>query len=270
MSNPVVPPLDLSPLGHLHTQRLDQGNLGRPEEANVHGGSRRTAWIAAAAGMAAIGAGGLGLAVLAGQRGARLRVARRSRTQGWLAAGLGLAALGVARWQLARLFTSTPPYEVDERRGPLEIRRYGRLWLAQTTVSSPSWDESLSEGFRRLAHFIFGANDDQARIAMTSPVTSVRNGAETDVAFVMPAGVEPPAPDDARIRFTEVPARRVAVLRFNGRYDEDTVEAMKRELVATAEEAGYVGHGKPTFAGYDPPTTLPALRRNEVWLEIEG
>jgi diadenosine tetraphosphatase ApaH/serine/threonine PP2A family protein phosphatase len=253
MSNPVVPPIDLASLGHLDRQRLGDERTGR------------RAWEVAAAGAAAIGLTGLGVALRA-----QLRPRRRSYRQGWVAAGIGAATLGVARWQLARFFTPTPPYEVEERRGPLEVRRYERLWLAQTTVSSPSWDEALRDGFRRLAHFIFGANDEQTRIAMTSPVTATRDGADTEVSFVMPEGVVPPSPDDARIRFTEVPARRVAVLRFHGRYDEDTVEAKKRELVAAAEEAGYVAHGEPAFAGYDPPTTLPALRRNEVWLEVEG
>jgi hypothetical protein len=273
MSNPVVPPVDLGALGHLHRESLDPLDLARSDASDLDAspGLPRTALIAAAAGIAAIGIGGLGVALHVSRVSRRrLQVRGARRQQSWVAAGLGIAALGVARWQLARLFTPTPSYEVEERRGPLEIRRYERLWLAQTTVTSLSWDEALDEGFRRLAHFIFGANNDKKRIAMTSPVTATREGANTDVAFVMPEGVVPPSPDDARIRFTEVPARRVAVLRFKGRYDEDTVDAKKSELVATAEEAGYVGQGEPAFAGYDPPTTLPALRRNEVWLEIEG
>jgi hypothetical protein len=201
---------------------------------------------------------------------ASLFARRRSRTRGaWIAAGLGLAAVGIARWQLQRLFTPTPAYEVEERRGPLEVRRYGRLWTAHTTVSD-GWDRSLDEGFRRLARFIFGANADRKRIAMTSPVTAGHEEAGVRVSFVMPEGLAPPVPDDSRVGFAELPARRVAVLRFRGRYDSASIEAKKRELVAATEEAGYVAQGEPQFAGYDPPSTLPALRRNEVWLEVDG
>ena len=189
-----------------------------------------------------------------------------------MAAGLaglgGVAVVALARWQLQRLFASEPDYEVEARRGDLEVRRYGRIQTAHTTVGE-AWEPALEEGFRRLARFILGDNAAHSRIAMATPVTAARDESGYRMSFVMPEGVLLPRPDDARIAFAEIPARRVAVVRFSGRHDSASIEAKKRALVASAEEAGYVPRGEPSFAEYDPPSTLPALRRNELWLEIE-
>src|SRR5262245_23809470 len=103
---------------------------------------------------------------------------RRGRSWAWV--WLGGAAVGgaaaIARWQLARLFTEHPKYQVEGRVGSLEIRRYAPRWVAETRIEG-SWDRALSEGFRRLAHYIFGNNHrgqvnsrGTERLPMTSPI----------------------------------------------------------------------------------------------------
>lgn len=77
-----------------------------------------------------------------------------------------------------------------------------------------------------------------------------------------------PVPDDSRVRLRSVPPRRVAVLRYAGRYTARRVAEKARVLLDAAEAAGLRTRGEPEFAGYDPPTTLPWLRRNEVWIEL--
>jgi SOUL heme-binding protein len=223
-------------------------------------GARRIAAKAVAA------SAGLGALRLIRHAAEQRRSSRRKKT--WVAAGLGVAMVGLAGWQLQRLFASEPDYEIEARRGDLEIRRYGRIKTAHTTVGEP-WESALDEGFRRLARFILGDNAAHTKVTMTAPVTAARDEAGYRLSFVMPDGVLLPRPDDARISFAVIPARRLAVLRFRGPHDSASIEAKKRALVASAEEAGYVPRGEPSFAGYDPPSTLPALRRNEVWLELE-
>jgi DNA gyrase inhibitor GyrI len=183
-------------------------------------------------------------------------------------AAAGLVALGVVRWQLRRLFVSEPEHTVDARRDGFEIRHYAPVRVAETPVGG-TWEEALGQGFRRLAGFIFGSNARKQRIAMTAPVTATREGEGYRVAFAMPEGIDLPRPDDEHIAIHAVPSRRVAVLRFRGRPGVDSIESRKRELLDLAEASGYVPRGEPTFAGYDPPWTLPLLRRNEVWVEIE-
>ena len=252
MNVPVLPPVDLAPLANLSLDKKNSGVVTVASTAMVAGAVAILAWRLAP--------------YVAHQR----KLARARSRAPWIAFGIGAMAAGVVvRWQLQRLFAGEPDQNVEERRGSLEIRRYASQRIARTTVEG-TWEHALDKGFGRLAGFIFGGNAEKKRISMTSPVTSARDGDGYRVAFLMPDGVEAPAPDDSRIALDEVPARRVAVLRFNGRWDGEFIEAKKRELVAAAEEAGLTHKGEPLFAAYDPPSTLPVLRRNEVWVEVEG
>jgi hypothetical protein len=193
-----------------------------------------------------------------------------SRRAGVLAGGATLAVAGALRWQLQRWFTQQPAYEVERRIGDLEIRRYAPRVEARTWVEAP-FREALDQGFRRLAGYIFGGNDGDDHIAMTTPVSSRAGDAGRLVMFTMPPGMkidDLPRPDDPNVELREIPARRVAALRFRGRYTADNIEAHGRRLRELAAEAGLPADGEPMFAGYDPPMTLPFLRRVEVWLEL--
>ena len=193
---------------------------------------------------------------------------RSSRHDLWIAGGVGAATLALGAWQLQRVFATEPAHEVEARRGRLEIRRYPSIRVAETTVDR-TWDLALDEGFHRLAGFIFGANVGHKRIAMTAPVLGTGDGTGFKVSFVMPEGDAIPTPDDARISVSDVPSRRIAVLRFAGRYNAESIETRKLELIRALAAEGLKPRGEAYFAGYDPPSTLPLLRRNELWVELE-
>jgi hypothetical protein len=210
----------------------------------------------------------------------------RSRWVRPLSVGAGVAAgLAAVRWQLTRLFTGQPAYEVERRVGDIEIRRYPAMVVAETTLSRRKWDGALDEGFRRLAGYIFGANASREsvdttapvtarreKIAMMAPVTALFHPAEEyTVAFVMPEGRDVaslPIPRDDRIHLRDVRPRRVAALRFRGTYRGAPVKDKIHDLLDKVDAIGLRPLGEPSFAGYDPPTTLPFLRRNEVWVEV--
>jgi hypothetical protein len=187
-------------------------------------------------------------------------------------------------------------YELEERVGSLEIRHYERLVRAETTVEGLPWDEALQEGFGRLANYIFGANRPRVtseaarehiartasvgvqsrKIAMTTPVgvrTEAGSGLDTrafTITFTLPreSSGPVPVPEDARVRLRSVPPRRVAALRYTGRHTSLQVAEKSRALLEAVQRAGFQPRGEPEFAGYDPPTTLPWIRRNEVWIEV--
>lgn len=220
--------------------------------------------------LAALTAAGFGAAMLAKSRSLQPPV--RSLLAG--AVG-GVAALGFVRWQLSRHFTALPPYEIESQLGELEVRRYPKRVQAETLVSTSDFDEGLREGFRRLAGYIFGGNGSpekgSERIAMTSPVTSSASDQGRRVCFVMPSGRtldSLPVPRDSRVELREEPAQTIAVLRFSGAYKAARVLEQQQRLLALARAEHLSIRGEPQFAGYDAPSTLPFLRRNEVWVRL--
>lgn len=224
------------------------------------------------------------------------------RQVGMLALGASIVG-GLARWQFGRVFNWQPAYDVEARDGRLEVRRYYPEIHAVTVVEE-QWEQSLEEGFMRLAAYISGANAAGKKIPMTSPVLSsiaprapfqpsgsasleasdeLEGGAQLlpatelmaagarQVDFVMPGGVtfsDLPVPDDARVRIVHVPERRVAALGFHGRYSGDVPAHKRNELLSKVKAAGLRPRSTVWFAGYDAPSTLPALRRNEVMVEL--
>lgn len=195
----------------------------------------------------------------------------RSKRAGAIAGGATALGLGLARWQLQRVVSEEPAYEVEQRIGHLEIRRYAPYVIAETTIQADGIDTALETGFHRLFEYIRGRNHDAEKLAMTSPVCSSHLNGGYAVSFVMPMCRTLrtlPRPDDSRVELIDMPARRVAVLAYRGRYNAEAVELHEHELADLVAEAKLTSTGKPTFAGFDPPTTLPFLRRNEIWIDL--
>jgi hypothetical protein len=208
------------------------------------------------------------------------------------------ATAAIARWQLGRAFTWQPAYDVEFEHGRIEVRRYAAQIYAETLIEGATWNETLNEGFSRLASYIFGDNAPAEKLAMTSPVlTSLNvaaaarrstgktswkppavaslselNGPGTrTMAFVMPGDrslASLPAPSDQRVKLRSIPAGRVATLRFRGRYGGDLPAQKRNELLFLLKCAGLKATSEVWFAGYDGPSTLPLLRRNEVLVEL--
>jgi hypothetical protein len=196
---------------------------------------------------------------------------RRSRLAGVIAGGVSAAIFAALRWQLPRWFTDEPAYVVEGRIGELEIRRYEPHLEARTRLTVPDFETALDEGFRRLAKYIFGHNVQEQSLALTTPVLMMPRGTTHTVAFVMQAERELaslPRPRDERITLLPVPARRFAVLRFRGRYTAKAVLEQTRRLHELVAAADFDTRGEPVFAGFDPPWTLPLVRRNELWIEL--
>jgi hypothetical protein len=150
----------------------------------------------------------------------------------------------------------------------IEVRRYGPSIQAITTMPATTGRNS---GFRRLAGYIFGGNDQDAEIAMTAPVATSATGDEAEMAFTMPAEWTMdtlPAPEDESVTLREVPAYTAAVIVFSGRATNGKVAEMEKQLFQRLAEEGIEHQGSPILNRYDPPWQLPFLRRNEVAIRI--
>jgi hypothetical protein len=61
-----------------------------------------------------------------------------------------------------------------------------------------------------------------------------------------------------------VPAINYAVICFSGFAGEDKIARKTADLVSWLNSKGITPIGKPELARYNPPWTLPFLRRNEI------
>ena len=105
------------------------------------------------------------------------------------------------------------------------------------------------------------------KISMTVPVSIEQAGGQWRVYFVMPGQYTLdtlPKPNNPAVTLREVPASNYAVIRFSGFTGEDKIARKTADLMTWLESEGIIPIGKPELARYNPPWTLPFLRRNEV------
>ncbi len=180
-----------------------------------------------------------------------------------------------------------PRYDVLQSDGPIELRRYAAMIAAEVEVEGER-EPAIREGFRLIAAYIFGANQPNTKIAMTAPVQQQANekiampaqvtqqalGVKAwTVRFVMPSAwtVETlPQPQDTRIKLMPLPPKRMLAIRFSGLATDRVIDSRTGELRAYAARRGIKVLGAPVLAFYNPPWTLPFLRRNEIMYDIEG
>lgn len=164
-----------------------------------------------------------------------------------------------------------PKYTVVATKGDMEIRNYSPMIVAETLVKAPE-SEAMSNGFRILADYLFGNNSEKKKMAMTAPVT--RQGAAKDtwrVRFFMPSEYRLktiPQPVNSDVQIKSVPYTKVAAIRFSGLVLDRTVDEKTALLKDFIHSKGMVEQENPILARYDPPWTLPFLRRNEVLFPV--
>ena len=110
------------------------------------------------------------------------------------------------------------------------------------------------------------------KIAMTAPVFQSEGENEMVMSFVLPAKYtfeSAPKPKDPNVELVELPERRRLVYTFSGSFHASAIEEAKRALLNYAEANQIlVLPSTVVSAGYNPPWTIPALRRNEVLVDI--
>ncbi|MFV8782010.1 SOUL family heme-binding protein [Microbulbifer sp. SA54] len=183
-----------------------------------------------------------------------------------------------------------PEYAVTEQSAPFELRTYGPRIVAEVVVAG-SMDEASGTGFRLLANYIFGNNTaasggsekiqmtapvgmelSSEKIRMTAPVSLQESGGRWRVSFVMPSQYTMdtlPRPNNAAVTLRQIPETRYAVIRFSGLTGAQKVAQKTAELEAWINEKGLKPIGRPELARYNPPWTLPFLRRNEIMVQYK-
>ena len=184
------------------------------------------------------------------------------------AIGIGLISL-VGFWFYATSNVETPDYAVVVADGPIELRDYPPLVAAEIERGGARYD-AVRTAFSPLAGYIFAKERAGDKIAMTAPVTQTGGEGEWTVSFIMPSGYTLetlPKPAGSAVSLREIPAQRMAAIRFSGVADDDllaTNEATLRAWLAKEDIDG----GAATYAYYNDPLTPGFMRRNEVLIEV--
>jgi hypothetical protein len=176
-------------------------------------------------------------------------------------------------------------YDVIETHGAIELRDYAPMIVAEVSVPGDR-EKAIGDGFRLIADYIFGNNissqkvsmtapviqQPSKKIAMTAPVTQQGGEGLWDVQFVMPSDYTMqtlPKPNNPDVILKEVAGKRFTVIRFSGLARANSLAAHTKELEAFILENNLQTVSEPTYAFFNPPWTLPFLRRNEVMIEIK-
>ena len=203
--------------------------------------------------------------------------------------------------------TEEPNYTVLSKTENFELRRYESQLVAQTWVSGDQ-DAASRAGFKILADYIFGNNtassgesskismtapvamqfeakqsatkkngsNESQKIAMTAPVSIKQEQQQNDgkwrVQFTMPSKYTMqtlPKPNNPDITIIEVPPQTYGVIKFSGLAGSEKVAVKTVELQSWMQTQKLTLTGTPELARYNPPWTLPFMRRNEIMIAYE-
>ena len=177
-----------------------------------------------------------------------------------------------------------PDYKVIQSEQNIEIRHYEPMIIAEVEVDGKR-EDAIRDGFRLLADYIFGNNTVQQvismtapvqqkenqKIAMTAPVQQQSTGKSWRMSFVMPSKYSMdslPVPNNNRVRLKEILTKKFVVIEFSGTNSNENVTEHENQLMNYIEANQIKINGSPNYAFYNPPWSLPFLRRNEVMIEI--
>mmetsp|Transcript_65274 Transcript_65274/g.131284 ORF Transcript_65274/g.131284 Transcript_65274/m.131284 type:complete len:227 (-) Transcript_65274:105-785(-) len=201
--------------------------------------------------------------------------------------------LGIYAWRVSNGLEK-PRYTVVEALGKgVELRRYDEYTVAEVTFKKPETMKSAtSQGFRKVAGYIFGKNRAKGRgaaaskkMAMTAPVRMALKGDlspdkalnEVKVSFVMAANETTstlPVPLDAGVRVQKIPAHYMAAVAFNGAPPSEAKVEAKRNLVnmqLAARNLRAKKNSETLVYGYHDPFITPnILRKNEVGVVVDA
>ena len=164
----------------------------------------------------------------------------------------------------------TYPYVVKKKYDRFEIRSYEATLFTSVKLSKKGYKNASSQGFSILAGYIFGNNERNEKISMTSPVSMSLEDTMT-MMFMVPKGNESslPKPNDNQIQFKEEPAKTVAAISFGGWANQDKIAQYKKQLVEGLQAQNIAHTNQFYFLGYNAPYET-TNRRNEVIVILDS
>jgi hypothetical protein len=162
------------------------------------------------------------------------------------------------------------PYKVTKEYDNFEIRNYEARLFTAVKLETNSYDKASSRGFSILGGYIFGGNKKKESISMTSPVAISLEDKMT-MMFLVPKKFTKetlPIPANTKIKFIEMPAKKMAAITFGGWANDKKIARYKSTLKTLLDINNIKYSNKFSVLGYNPPYEL-LFRRNEVIVELE-
>lgn len=160
-------------------------------------------------------------------------------------------------------------YQVVKKYKDFEIRNYEASLFTTVKLSSKGYKDNSRKGFSILAGYIFGDNDKNKKIAMTSPVAMSLEDSVT-MMFMVPREFDKktlPKPNQSQINFVEEPAKKIAAISFTGWANDEKIAKYQKKLKLILETENISYTNQFYFFGYNPPYEI-FNRKNEVIVEL--
>lgn len=167
--------------------------------------------------------------------------------------------------------TENQKYRLVLKESGYEIRFYPEATLATIYSSGTSYKTVSGNGFRKLAGYIFGGNDQGKSISMTAPVRMEFSEKGSTMSFVMPQKYNEallPVPKDESVHIRKSLPQYVAVITFSGYATDEKIKDQQILLKQLLDKNGVKVIGDFTFLGYNAPYQFLG-RKNEVVIPIE-
>lgn len=182
-----------------------------------------------------------------------------------------LCVIAIAQMYISRSTSKTEQhkYVVLKTFPKFEVRQYEPALFSSVKLRSKGYKQSSSEGFQILAGYIFGGNESNEQIAMTSPV-AMELGDTSKMMFMIPKSRDldnMPNPNNSKIVFEKQEEKIVAAIRFDGWADDKKIERYTAILKEELTKENIAHTNKFIFLGYNPPFEV-INRRNEVIVEL--
>jgi hypothetical protein len=167
--------------------------------------------------------------------------------------------------------TEEQKYTVIKKFKEFEIRFYPSATIATINSSAKTYKDLSGPGFRKLAGYIFGGNETNAKISMTSPVQMDINDSVSTMSFVMPSAYakdDLPKPNDSDVHIKNTADEYVAVIRFGGYASDEDLKFYSEKLQNLLKENRIASFRNYRFLGYNPPFQFIG-RRNEIIFAVD-
>lgn len=165
--------------------------------------------------------------------------------------------------------TEMHAYTIVKDYKAFEIRKYEPALFSYVVMKSDRYKDVSNKGFRLLAGYIFGGNEKNQKISMTSPVTMSMDDSVT-MKFKIPDGMSlenMPNPNNPDVRFASEPEKMMAAIRFGGWTTDERIEEYTEKLRALLDQNEIKHTDNFSYLGYNPPFEV-INRRNEIVVEV--